>query len=321
MGFRIKTVSMLTGVSENTLRAWERRYGFVVPKRNDNGYREYDDDDLAVLQAVKQFVDDGYNVREAIELVDEARKSPVDRIEGRKLRIAVLHEQLVAQIGLVAAHEPPLHIAWQGASLDELPDHAPPGGVDVAVADLDRLGAAIGAALDRLRRRLGARQVLVVYQFATHEVIAEVIRAGGRLLRGPIRVDALHQAVVELVALHSLQQGEREEPPAASPAARRATPATPPLLVPPGQAPPRLLDDAQLARLRELHSSIDCECPNHMASLVSSLVAFETYSRACEIRFPDEAELHASLAEGTGRARHLMEQLVLQLARVEGLDL
>lgn len=71
MGFRIKTVSRLTGIPRNTLLAWERRYQLVTPGRSDNGYREYSDEDVQYLQAVKRLVDQGYKISEAITLVDD----------------------------------------------------------------------------------------------------------------------------------------------------------------------------------------------------------------------------------------------------------
>jgi DNA-binding transcriptional MerR regulator/methylmalonyl-CoA mutase cobalamin-binding subunit len=71
MGYRIKTVARLTGIPRNTLLAWERRYQLVDPERSDNGYREYSDEDVDLLRAIKRLVDDGYKISEAITLVKE----------------------------------------------------------------------------------------------------------------------------------------------------------------------------------------------------------------------------------------------------------
>jgi DNA-binding transcriptional MerR regulator len=73
MGYRIKTVSELLSVPRNTLLAWERRYGLVEPSRLDNGYREYSDRDVETLRALKQLVDSGYKVGEAVSLLQERR--------------------------------------------------------------------------------------------------------------------------------------------------------------------------------------------------------------------------------------------------------
>jgi DNA-binding transcriptional MerR regulator len=37
--YTIKQAAQLTGVPEGSLRAWERRYGVVVPHRTQAGYR------------------------------------------------------------------------------------------------------------------------------------------------------------------------------------------------------------------------------------------------------------------------------------------
>ena len=47
--YTIKQAARLTGVSEASLRAWERRYGVVVPVRNESGYRLFDEAALAAI--------------------------------------------------------------------------------------------------------------------------------------------------------------------------------------------------------------------------------------------------------------------------------
>jgi MerR family transcriptional regulator, light-induced transcriptional regulator len=45
-----------TGVSEATLRAWERRYGVIRPQRTESGYRLYDDAAIAAIVAMRDLV-------------------------------------------------------------------------------------------------------------------------------------------------------------------------------------------------------------------------------------------------------------------------
>ena len=40
-GYSIRVASRLTGVSSDTLRMWERRYGFPKPERNESQVRVY----------------------------------------------------------------------------------------------------------------------------------------------------------------------------------------------------------------------------------------------------------------------------------------
>lgn len=74
MTYRIKSVSALTGVSAATLRAWERRYDLVVPERTAGGYRLYTDGDVERLRRIKELVDHGYKVSEAIGLVQRGER-------------------------------------------------------------------------------------------------------------------------------------------------------------------------------------------------------------------------------------------------------
>lgn len=61
----IKRAAALTGLSEATLRAWERRYAVVSPHRTEAGYRLYDEQQLQVLRAMADLVSDGWSPREA----------------------------------------------------------------------------------------------------------------------------------------------------------------------------------------------------------------------------------------------------------------
>jgi DNA-binding transcriptional MerR regulator/methylmalonyl-CoA mutase cobalamin-binding subunit len=67
--YTIKEASRLSGVSEASLRAWERRYGVVVPRRNDSGYRVYSQDDLAAVSTMRRLVENGWSAAEAANAV------------------------------------------------------------------------------------------------------------------------------------------------------------------------------------------------------------------------------------------------------------
>lgn len=64
------------GVSESTLRAWERRYGFLEPERTDGGHRRYRFEDLAVVEELLELVEDGLSVGSAARRLREQGPSP-----------------------------------------------------------------------------------------------------------------------------------------------------------------------------------------------------------------------------------------------------
>jgi DNA-binding transcriptional MerR regulator/methylmalonyl-CoA mutase cobalamin-binding subunit len=64
----IKTVSQVTGLTPDTLRAWERRYKAVQPRRDDGGRRLYDAADLTKLRLLRQAVTLGHPIHRAARL-------------------------------------------------------------------------------------------------------------------------------------------------------------------------------------------------------------------------------------------------------------
>jgi len=67
--YTIKQAARLTGVPEASLRGWERRYGVVVPLRNDSGYRLYDEAALVAISTMRRLVDDGWSAAAAAAAV------------------------------------------------------------------------------------------------------------------------------------------------------------------------------------------------------------------------------------------------------------
>jgi len=66
--FNTKAVVQQTGVSAPTLRAWERRYTLLSPERAQNDYRLYSERDIAMIRWLKEHVDAGMSISQAIAL-------------------------------------------------------------------------------------------------------------------------------------------------------------------------------------------------------------------------------------------------------------
>ena len=59
---RIHRVAKLTGLSKDVIRVWEKRYGLVKPSRSSNRYRQYSDEDVALLRFLKEELDRGQTI-------------------------------------------------------------------------------------------------------------------------------------------------------------------------------------------------------------------------------------------------------------------
>jgi AcrR family transcriptional regulator len=171
---------------------------------------------------------------------------------------------------------------------------------DVLVTDLAMLGADPSTTLLALKARVGASVAVVTYHYGNRRVLQALVRAGARLLRGPVQTGELRRAVVdELVARQAIEISDPQTDP-------------PPL--------PKL-GRSRLEELMNHRSDLDCECPNQVASIVLALQEFEAYSRRCVNTSPEDAELHRHLADGTGWARERMERLLAAVCAHDGIDL
>jgi DNA-binding transcriptional MerR regulator len=66
--FNTKAVVQETGIAAPTLRAWERRYMILSPERAQNAYRLYSERDIALIRWLKDRVDAGMSISQAIAL-------------------------------------------------------------------------------------------------------------------------------------------------------------------------------------------------------------------------------------------------------------
>ena len=70
----------MLGVSPNTLRSWERRFGYPTPRRTTGGHRQFD---LAEIEALRQAFEETHNVSSAISIARERGNGPSSPVRLR----------------------------------------------------------------------------------------------------------------------------------------------------------------------------------------------------------------------------------------------
>jgi len=70
---RTHAAAAMLGVSPNTLRSWERRFGYPTPRRTAGGHRQFD---LAEIEALRQAFEETHNVSSAISIARERGTGP-----------------------------------------------------------------------------------------------------------------------------------------------------------------------------------------------------------------------------------------------------
>jgi len=73
--YRIASVCAQTGIEPVTLRAWERRYALVRPRRTGSNYRLYSERDVGLLRWAKQQVDTGAPISRVAAEWQELRRT------------------------------------------------------------------------------------------------------------------------------------------------------------------------------------------------------------------------------------------------------
>lgn len=78
----IRIVARRTGMKPDLIRAWERRYLAVQPRRTESGRRLYSDDDIRRFQLLLRAVRAGRGIRLVAQLSDEALERLIAEDEG-----------------------------------------------------------------------------------------------------------------------------------------------------------------------------------------------------------------------------------------------
>ena len=314
--YGIGAVARLTGLSDHTIRVWERRYGAVIAERAANGRRVYGPAEVEKLGLLKTLTDRGLSIGQIadqdLEALRERAQSLKDFTSTRvpeHIGVAVLGDFLPGQLAADERVMAPIEILVACDNRESFGADLLRHDIDVVVLETPVLD---DNAIEQLRQYLAdtnmARGILV-YSFGRNRHIDRANDSRIVTLRAPIDVNELHAAVVRTYA----SAASRSKPTAdagGQDAAWRFS----------GPVAPRRFTSRQLSTLAHASTAIDCECPHHLAQLVTDLTAFEIYSSQCANRDDDDAALHRYLHQTTAQARTLIEVALERVAEVEGID-
>jgi DICT domain-containing protein len=99
----IRDVARRTGVPSGTLRMWESRYGFPVPRRLSSGHRRFTDEDCEAILRVVAERDRGLGLRAAIDRVLASPAEPDESLFATLRRVSpALPAQVLPKPALIA---------------------------------------------------------------------------------------------------------------------------------------------------------------------------------------------------------------------------
>ena len=291
----IGAVANLTGVPQHTLRKWESRHGIGIPDRTSTGRRVYSQDAVEQLRLVKSLLSKGHSLAHLTER-PVAELKEIEREHGVVEQKSIEFERIVM-------------VSETGAS-----EMRKVFGAETKISEtsLDNLQASLIASVD-------ITKVLVVI-----EQISLGVKDAVKI------IDALDPEMSTVICVKYLPKNAQKLF-AQSNAILSEWPLTKDSLArdarlldlsdPESEVQERLFNNQTLKKLVAMNPSLDCECPNHIAKLVIDICAFEEYCKNCEDSDPVQRKTHADLGHLSGLARMKLEEALIEVARVDNIDL
>jgi DNA-binding transcriptional MerR regulator/methylmalonyl-CoA mutase cobalamin-binding subunit len=195
-GYPIRAVSRLTGLSVDTLRAWERRYNAIIPDRSGRG-RNYSEDDIRRLNLLREAVEQGHAIGQIASLSDRELRELGDRSQALAARPQKSGKRA----------EPVVQLDLEGvlSAIDRF-DYVAAEREMQRLALLAAPGELINAAIIPLMREVGERWYRDKLTIAQEHMISSILRG---LLGSMVRIYARGGAASTL--LFATPSGEQHE--------------------------------------------------------------------------------------------------------------
>lgn len=72
--YSIGEVAERCGINPVTLRAWQRRYALLKPKRTEGGHRQFDEEDIQRIEEIKRWISSGVPVGKVKQHLDDNKQ-------------------------------------------------------------------------------------------------------------------------------------------------------------------------------------------------------------------------------------------------------
>jgi len=314
---KIGAVSSLSGVPTPTLRVWEMRYGTFAPQKSQGQHRLYTDDDVLRATLLRRLTERGHAISGLAKLSsqelnalltqgqDASRLRTDARIAGQSASMVVVGVPLASRIeskkftlGFIPKD---LKITNIFNDLTHALGSTFERQVPFLLVKVSSLHAGMQIDIHRLAQNCKAVQVIVLYNFGQEKVI-EVMKRSGMIVRKEPMADS---ELADLINSALIRGTEKESTG----------------LVVGSVIPPRKYSESTLTRVANISTNVLCECPRHVAEIITQLANFEQYSHECLNKSAEDAHLHAYLSSVSGSARALFESALEMVANHEGIAL
>lgn len=310
-GYKIGTAAKMAGISPNTIRTWMRRDYFQASIETESGERILSSEDLRRLKTLKTLIDLGDSIGRIAKLGDAELERRLGEL--RASSDSNFSNEIPSLVDLEAAFVSPpssarlssaVPLFWNTHSFESVSQLAErcktDNSLSIALIEFQTRNPREKDDILSFVEENPEISVVVVFDFMHRAHLQDLANANVHMLRWPINSIMFERYLYSMlphVSRNRIQNTSAVETPA------------------------QLLDERQLEILCNTVPTLACECPRHVSSLVSSLCAFEEYSKQCVSISPQDKELHDYLFRETARARHIMELALIRLCREDGVEI
>jgi len=314
---KIGAVSSLSGVPTPTLRVWEARYQCFSPMKTVSQHRLYSDDDVLKATLMKRLTEQGHSVSQIAKSSLQELNQLLQQHQGLGQQVSAVNRSTpfatVAIVGLPLASRveskrftekmtpTQLRITDIFGTPEEMLQAQLQEQPELLLIQCHSLHAGVQGDIRRLADKSQASHVIVLYSFGQAPVIESLKQWGMIVRREPLPEAELSELMLATLRVDlptPINQGTLH-----------------------AAIPPRKYDDMALLRVTGISTQVLCECPKHVAELITQLARFEQYSLDCLNKSSEDARIHAQLSAISGTARAMFEDALEMVAQHEGIDL
>lgn len=354
--YRSAAVARMLCMPVSTLRIWERRYRVTSPTTTPSGHRLYSAAEVQRLALLKQLTGVGHAIGSIANLdMVGLRRVAATHMQSMNMAqpvadatvpwsVAVVGDGLVQRLQrpeLVRQLGRRIEVAVSFGGIAEAAQGRCERPVDTLLVQAAGLHLKWLPQLQKAIDILSARHVLVCYGYGTKLAINAFEAVGVVLLRSASVDRDLAKVLCNIEAQASIESPSEQNASAENllnncvqqlamtkrtdgSKSQEISPADESLfaaLVNTDPPAPSRYHPATLVEMASLSTTLSCECPGHVAQLLTLLTEFETYSAECVQLYRTDADVHTYLQYTAGRARELFEAALERLALHEGIIL
>ena len=335
--YKIGAVSSITGLTTHSIRAWENRYDLKLAKRSKGGTRLYTDKDIVLLSLLRDLTRKGDAIGELAGLSEEELRERL-KYYGPSSDSEV-HSQSTAEAAPYRESKPSEKsaddsskviqamvlsdtlaeyfdndvfkgLSWRVHCKASIPEDAlaqlDSEDADILLVHVQALGKDPIAFLKQWNEKTQYAPTIVFYDLSNSALFVELMKLGAKMVKWPVDLAVLSQMIMDYSRLYRLNGMKTLNKVIDTGASHDIS--------------KRLFSSAQLMKLCQVSTQIDCDYLKNISFILSEIDSLEDYFNNLSDSSEEDTTLHLELHQKTANARALFESMLMAVSSHKKLE-